>query len=233
MTSPHTPTAVAARTGFGGRLVGASAIMFAVLVLVENLVFGATGALGYADPIEDVLAYYAANRIPLAIICGLVSLYLPLLLVFVAGLHGLVQRRGAAGSDWSRLALAAAATLSAIFVLVNVTQMGLVISAGKVAEPTDAFEIVWQIHAASFAMTLPMLGTTLIGATLAAHASRLTPAWQRVLGLGGGSLLLAAGVGNLAIAEGSQLIFVGLAGFVALLVWMVATGLRLMRTKNQ
>jgi hypothetical protein len=39
-----------------------------------------------------------------------------------------------------------------------------------------AFELVWQVHAVAFASAL---GTTCIGAALAAHASGLTPAWQR------------------------------------------------------
>ena len=46
----------------------------------------------------------------------------------------------------------------------------------------------------------------------------------------GGSLLLAAGAGNLAIAGGSALLFVGLAGFAAWLVWLLATGVRLVRS---
>jgi hypothetical protein len=46
----------------------------------------------------------------------------------------------------------------------------------------------------------------------------------------GGSLLLAAGLGNFAIADGSPLIFVGLLGFVAWLVWLLATGVRLVRS---
>jgi hypothetical protein len=75
-----------------------------------------------------------------------------------------------------------------------------------------------------------MLGTTCIGVTLAAHASGLTPAWQRLLGLVGGTLLLIAGLGNFAIAEGSALIFVGLLGFLAWLVWMLTTGVRLLRS---
>ena len=75
--------------------------------------------------------------------------------MFVTGLHGLVERRGGAGADWSRLALAAGATLSAIFVLVNVLQIGLVLSAGELAEPSPAFELAWQLHAAAFALALP------------------------------------------------------------------------------
>src|SRR5207237_10237206 len=99
--------------------------------------------------------------------------------------------------------------------------------ASGLAAPPPTCGLVWQIHAAAFALTLPMLGTTCIGSALAAHASGLTPAWQRLLGMVGGSLLLAAGLGNLAIADGSALLFVGLAGFAAWLVWLLAIGVRL------
>jgi len=234
MRSPQNTATTLARSWFvRGRLVGAAAIAFAVLVVIENVLFAVTGALSYGAPIEDVLAYYAANRDAVAIVSGLVALYLPLLLVFVTGLHGLVERRGGAGADWSRLALAAGATLSAIFVLVNVLQIGLALSAGGLAGPTPAFGLVWQIHAAAFALALPMLGTTCIGSALAAHASGLTPAWQRLLGLVGGSLLLAAGAAPLAIADGSALLFVALPGLAAWLVWLLATGVRLVRSNSR
>jgi len=231
MKSPQNTATTPARSGFvRGRLVGAAAIVFAVSLAIENAVLAGTGAPAFGDPIEEVLAYYAANRVSVAIVSGLVALYLPLLLVFVTGLHGLVERRGGAGADWSRLALAAGATLSAIFVLVNVLQIGIALSAGGLAEPTPAFELVWQVHAAAFALALPTLGTTFIGAALAAHTSGLTPAWQRLLGLAGGSLLLAAGVGNVAITGGSALIFVGLLGVLAWLVWLLEIGVRLARS---
>jgi hypothetical protein len=58
--------------------------------------------------------------------------------------------------------------------------------------------MVWQLHAAAFALALPALGATFIGAALATHASGLTWPWQRLLGVAGGSLLILAGAGNLA-----------------------------------
>jgi hypothetical protein len=231
MRSPQNTATTLGRSWFvRSRLVGAAAIAFAVSVAIENAVLAGTGAPAFGDPIEEVLAYYAANRVSVAIASSAIGLSLPLLLVFVTGLHGLVERRGGAGADWSRLVLAAGATLSAIFALGDALQIGLALSAGGLAEPTPAFELVWQVHAAAFALALPTLGTTFIGAALAAHASGLTPAWQRLLGLVGGSLLLAAGVGNLAIADGSALIFVGLVGLAAWLVWLLATGVRLVRS---
>ena len=152
-----------------------------------------------------------------------------LILLFVTALHGLVQRRGGAGADWSRLAVAAGATLSALFALVIATHIAVVLAADGLAEPTPAFALIWQLHAAVFALALPALGATFIGAALATHASGLTRPWQRVLGVVGGSLPIVAGAGNLAIADGSPLLFVGVLGLATWLVWLVVTGLRLIR----
>jgi hypothetical protein len=213
-----------------GRLVGAAAIALAASMAIQNAMFVGVDAPAYGDPIEEVLAWHAQNRVVVAIAVGQEALHLPLLLGFVTGLHGLVGRRGGAGADWSRLAVAAGATLSAVFALYAVLWDGVVLSAGGLTEPSPTFELAWQMHAAAFAWSLPALGTTFIGAALAAHASGLTPAWQSLLGLVGGSLLLAAGLGNLAIADGSALIFVGLLGLAAWLVWLLATGVRLVRS---
>ena len=231
MRSPKNTATTPARSGFvRGRLVGATAIASAAAVLIDNVVVGWVNSPTYAAPMKEVLAFHAENRAAVAIAVGLEALNVPLLLLFVTGLHGLVGRRGGAGADWSRLAVAAGATFSAVMAFYAVLWDGVVLSAGELTEPTPAFEIVWQMHAAAFAWSLPALGTTFIGAALATHASRLTPPWQRLLGVAGGGLLLAAGTANLAIADGSAILFVGLPGLAAWLVWLLATGVRLVRS---
>jgi hypothetical protein len=214
------------------RVVGGAAIALAASMAIQNVMFAAAGAPAYGAPIEEVLAWHAENRVVVAIATGQEALHLPLLLGFVTGLHGLVGRRGGAGADWSRLAVAAGATLSAVSALYAVLWIGVVLSARDLAEPSPVFELAWQLHAAAFALALPALGTTFIGAALAAHTSRLTPPWQRLLGVAGGGLLLAAGAANLAIADGSALLFVGLPGLAAWLVWLLATGVRLVRART-
>jgi hypothetical protein len=209
-------------------VVGGAGVALATSVVVQNVVFFA-GAPAYSTPLGEVLAYHAENRGAVAVAFGQEAVNLPLLLLFVTGLHGLVQRRGGAGADWSRLAVAAGATLSAVIALVMSTHIAVVLAADGLAEPTPAFELVWQLHAAAFALELPVLGTTFIGAALATHASGLTRPWQRLLGVAGGSLCILAGAGNLAIADGSPLLFVGVAGFLAWPVWLFFTGLRLIR----
>src|SRR5215210_978582 len=231
MRSPKNTATTPARSGFvRGRLVGAAAIALAASMAIQNAMFVGVDPPAYGDPIEEVLAWHAQNRVAVAIAVGLQALNLPLLLGFVTGLHGLVGRRGGAGADWSRLAVAAGATLSAVFALSAVLWIGVVLSAGELAEPSPAFELAWQMHAAAFAWSMPALGATFIGAALATHASGLTPPWQRLLGVVGGGLLIAAGTANLAIADGSALLFVGLPGLAAWLVWLLATGVRLVRS---
>src|SRR5215212_4565464 len=234
--SLHVPVGAAAATtepaptrALRVRVVGATAIASAALGLIENTRVGWVGSPTYAAPIKEVLAFHAHHSAAGAIAVGLEALNVPLLLLFLTGLHGLVGRRGGAGADWSRLAVAAGATLSAVMAFYAVLWDGVVLSAGELTEPSPVLELAWQMHAAAFAWSLPALGTTFIGAALATHASRLTPPWQRLLAAAGGSLLLVAGVGNLAIADGSPLLFVGVAGLAAWLVWLVVTGLRLIR----
>jgi hypothetical protein len=213
------------------RAMGAAAIALAASLLIENVVVVA-GSPSYGAPMKEVLAYHAEHRGSVAIAVGLQALYLPLLLVFLTGLHGLVGRRGGAGADWSRLAVAAGATFSAVFAVYAVLWDGVVLSAGDLAEPSPEFVLAWHMHAAAFALAMPALGTTFIGAALATHATRLTPRWQLLLGVAGGGLLLAAGAANLAIADGSAFLFVGVPGYFAWMVWLLATGVRLVRART-
>ena len=228
MSEAATPAVAAGNRVSTTRIVGGAGVALAASVAIENAVLAGAGGPPFSAPLKEVLAF-AQNRDAVAIGVGLQAVELPLLLIFVTGLHGLVGRRGAAGTDWSRLAVAAGATFSAIYALVTVNLIGVVLSARGLAEPTPAFQLAWQLHAAAFALALPALGATFIGAALATHASGLTRPWQRLLGVAGGSLLILAGAGNLAIADGSPLLFVGLPGFAAWLVWLVVTGLRLIR----
>src|ERR671921_1708377 len=230
VSTAATPAVAAGNRVSTTRIVGATAIAVAALVLIDNVLVASLDSPPYGAPMKEVLAFHAAHGAAVGTAVGLEALNVPLLLLFVTGLHGLVGRRGGAGADWSRLAVAAGATLSAVMAFYAVLWDGVVLSAGELTEPSPVLELAWQMHAAAFAWSLPALGATFIGAALATHASGLTPAWQRLLGVAGGGLLLAAGAANLAIADGSAILFVGVAGLAAWLVWLLATGVRLVRS---
>src|ERR687886_1326125 len=110
MSEAATPAVAAGNRVSMTRIVGAAAIAFAVSVVIDNAVLSGAEAPTFGAPIEQVLAF-AQHRDAVAIAVGLQAVELPLLLIFVTGLHGLVGRGGAAGADWSRPAVAAGAAL--------------------------------------------------------------------------------------------------------------------------
>src|ERR687894_240970 len=113
MSEAATPAVAAGNRVSTTRIVGGAGVALAASVVVQNAMF--TGAPTYAAPLGEVLAYFAENRGAVAVAVGQEAVNMLLLLLFVTGLHGLVQRRGGAGADWSRLAVAAGATFSAGF----------------------------------------------------------------------------------------------------------------------
>jgi len=229
MNEAATPTATEAGRVSTERTAGVIAIAYAASMIVQNVLFAFPTAPNYSDPLDIVLAYHAQNQRTLAVTSGLEAMNMVLLLLFVTALHGLVERRGGMGTGWSRLAVAAGSTLAALSALTIATHIAVVLAAAGLAEPTPAFGLMWQLHAATFALSLPALGATFIGAALATHASGLTRPWQRLFGVAGGSLPILAGIGNLAIAGGSPLLFIGVLGLAMWLVWLIVTGLRLFR----
>src|SRR5204862_6891208 len=83
----HVPASAAVATrgpipspAFGERVVGAAAIALVASLVIQNAMFAWAGAPAYGDPIEEVLAWHAENRVVVAIATGQEALHLPLLL---------------------------------------------------------------------------------------------------------------------------------------------------------
>src|SRR5262245_1693744 len=144
--SEAAPAVVAGNRVSTTRIVGVIAVAYAASLIVQNALFAISGAPEYGDPLGAVLTYHAENQGVLAVTLGLEAINMVLLLSFVTTLHGLVQRRGGVGADWSRLAVAAGATLSALFALLIATHIAVVLAANELTEPTPAFELMWQLH---------------------------------------------------------------------------------------
>ena len=173
-----------------------------------------------------MLACSATSSARAAAASGLFALNLPLLLLFVASLQTLASGVQEARL-WIDFGTMGTVVLIALFGVVAATQITAVIIAE--AGPTPAFEALWSLHNAAFAINFSALAATLLGLSVGAYAASITPAWQRTVGVLGATLLLVSGVANGAVAGGSAIVFVGLAGFALWLAWLVATGVRLLR----
>src|SRR5919199_1696110 len=99
MSEAATPAVAAGNRVSTTRIVGATAIAVAALVLIDNVVVGWVDSPTYGAPLKEVLAFHADHRAAVAIAVGLEALNVPLLLLFVTGLHGLVAPRGGRWRD--------------------------------------------------------------------------------------------------------------------------------------
>ncbi|TVR85645.1 MAG: hypothetical protein EA416_16455 [Trueperaceae bacterium] len=214
-TTTSTPARAAAIGAFG----------FAAGVAVQNFVL-LIGMPDASATMPEAAAWLADNPGRAATASALVGVNLPFLSFFTAALRSLTRDTQAARL-WSDLGSLAVVVLASTFAVVAATQIASTLVAGAGATPI--FTALWSLHNAAFAMSFSALAVTLLGFSIGAHAAGISPAWQRGVGLLAAVLLLVAGLANTAVAGGSPIVFVGLLGFALWLVWLVTTGVRLLR----
>ena len=88
---------------------------------------------------------------------------------------------------------------------------------------------MWVIHNAVFGFLLASIGIALAGLTRAAAVTGLlSPRWSTA-GLVGGGLLVAGAMTTPAIIDGSPTMFIGVAGFVVWIAFVIRTSVALLR----
>lgn len=170
--------------------------------------------------------WYEANRFRIIIANAMVGLTFPALLAFGAAMFEL-GRDNTSARIWMLMGAFGGVSMVGVFSIVIAGNIVAVLSAtgGGVL-----FELAWNLHNAAFAVNMTVLGAAFLGFSAGAYAAGLTPAWLRMAGLTGASLLLLTGFGNTVVAGGSAFALIGFAGFLLWLVWIIALGLRLLRT---
>ena len=222
-----TATTTAAPTGTftPARAAALGALGFAAGVFVQNA-FLLVGMPDASAPASEAATWLTENRARAGAASALVGVNLPLLLLFTASLRSLSRDTPAArlGVDLGSFAVV---VLAAVFAVVAATQIAATLIADGGATP--AFASLWTLHNAAFSISFTALGVTLLGFSIGAYSAGLSVRWQRSVGLVSAALLLVAGLSNTAVAAGSPMIYVGLAGFALWIVWLVSTGVRLLR----
>ncbi len=109
-------------------------------------------------------------------------------------------------------------------------ELVLITNIESLAEEPALIETLWQLQSAAMIFNGLALALALLGLSRAARLSGLTPAWQEAMGLGAALAFFIAAVAAVASLEGSPIGFLGLPAFVAWLLWLALTSLRLLRS---
>jgi ethanolamine utilization microcompartment shell protein EutS len=176
---------------FGTRL----ALLGALLYLSEWLVIPFVADLPTDDLGDDasaIAAEYAGHGTELAFLAGWLSFALLGRILFVAALRSAFRE-----SAGARILLDVAVAAMAVSVAVEIVQLGLVATAGWLAEAGADPSAIAGLDAAAtvlFGLVLAPVGASVLAGSVAMVASGLFPRWVGWLGVIAGALVVVGGV---------------------------------------
>lgn len=210
------------------RAAGIGAITFAAVVLVQNVIRGASAPANDAA-IPDVLRHYADHRGITIVLVATFIVSATALFTFLGGVWRRLQ-------DGPRPGMAAAGLLGAIgviglFGVVVGAEQALSVAAGRDTPSESAIDALWSLHNGAFSVLSLSLAVALFGLAKAGVAAGITPAvYERLAPIGAGLLVVSATAGPLIAAGEAMPVFaLGGIGFLIWLSFLVATGRRLVR----
>jgi hypothetical protein len=208
-----------------GLLGGIGGLVFAGGVLVQNAMrakFPANDA-GAAE----VMKYYADHR---AVTLAL-AVMMPIGLVGLTTFLGAVLARVARGAGRAAAVTGAfgAAGIIATFTMLTAFDVAIAGYIHRGAADVAVVDGMWVVHNAVFGFLLASIGIALAGLSRASIASGLLSTRWAKAGLVGGGLLVAGAATTPAIVGGSPTMFIGVAGFVVWVAFVIRTSVALLR----
>ena len=175
----------------------------------------------------DVMAYYADHRATTVALAVLMPIGLVSLTTFLGAVLARVAR--GAGRAAAITGAFGAAGIIATFTMLTAFDVAIAGYVHRGAADVAVVDGLWVVRNAIFGLLLASIGIALAGLSRAAVAAGLLSARWRTAGLVGGGLLVAGAVTTPAIIDASPTMFVGVAGFVVWLAFVVRTSVALLR----
>lgn len=208
-----------------GLVGGTGGLAFVISVIVQN-------GLRAGFPANDanaarVAAYYGGHRgvsLALAVLfpigaLGLAAFLGAMLARLGRGHHQAAAYGGAFG----------AAGIVAAYTMLVATDLAIAGYVHRGSPAPDVVDGLWVLHNAIFGVLLVSIGIALAGLSAAASVSGLIAEWWKALGLVGAALLLAAAATTPAIIDAGPTLFIGLAGFLVWIAFVIVSSVRLLR----
>jgi hypothetical protein len=210
------------------RAAGCGALTFAVTVIAQNLIRGATAPGNGASP-ALVLSHFSGH--------GTISFVLAAtyvvggigMAVFLGGVLRPLLAGGRPG--WAVTGVVGAVCIMAVFGLVVAAEQALTLAAHLDHPSIGAIQALWVLHNSIFTILDLSIAVALMGLARAATAAAMTPkAFDRLAPLGA-AMLLVGTIAGPAIAVGHAMARVAVTGlgFLIWLAFLIVTGLRLVR----
>lgn len=212
------------------RLAGWLAIVFVVVLIIQNVLRSASAPANDASP-ADILRYVDSSQAMLSV---LLALFVPGLLALFGFVSGFLARARRLGIDspWTTFGLVGVILIGALFSASNAIEAALVATAPQLTADAGLVSLLWRLHTALFALNFAAIGAALLGLSRVSAAAGLVNRPIAMMALLGAALLFAGAIPVVAVAGGSGWFYVALPGFGLWIVWLAATGIGLIRTAS-
>jgi hypothetical protein len=211
------------------RAAGWGALTFAVTVIVQNVIRGAS-APGNDATGTEVLTHYADHG---AIMFALVSTYVVSGIGLAVFLGGAMRRLLATSRrGWALTGVVGATSVMTMFAVVVAAEQALTVAAHTDRPDVGAIEALWALHNSVFTVLDFSIAVALLGLSRAGIADGMTPGSFTRLAPLGAALLLVGTLAGPAIAAGHAMVLFAVTGlgFLLWLAFLVVTGVRLVRS---
>ncbi len=213
-----------------GRLgwAGLGGIVFAVTIIVQNILRGAGSPANDADP-AAVVHYFATHRGIEWTLVVLFSIGGFGITLFAGGLWARTTSADPRTRPWAQTGVIGVCGIVAIFSTMVACEVALMTLAHQPAAAPEAVTVVWLLHNSVFAVLTLSMAVALLGLSQAASQTRVVPALFKPVGIVGASLLALNTALAPAVAETSTpLLAFGLAGFVCWVAFVATAGYTLL-----
>ncbi|MFM2078263.1 MAG: hypothetical protein RJA49_2153 [Actinomycetota bacterium] len=213
------------------RLAGAGGITFAAIVMLQNILRGATSP-GNGASNAELLTHYADHRGITFVLVGTFVLSGAGLALFLGG----AMRRMLAGErrGWALTGFVGAVGIMAVFAVVVGTEQALSVVATRNQPSPAAMEALWALHNSVFTVLDLFIAAALLGLSRAGIAAGITPRAFARLAPVASAMLMVGSIAGPSIAAGDAMPLFGVAGlgFAVWLAFLTTTGIRLVRSSE-
>jgi hypothetical protein len=210
------------------RAAGAGAITFALVVVVQNLIRGASAPAMDAGG-SKILTHYAGHGATTFVLAATYVITGIGMALFLGGASRRLLSSGRPG--WAVTGIVGAVSIMGLFAIVVGAEQAIGVVANQAHPNLGAIEALWALHNSVFTVLDFSIAVALIGLSRAGIAAGLTPGVFARLAPVGAALLLVGTLTGPATASGDTMAFfaITVVGFLVWLSFLVATGLRLVR----
>jgi hypothetical protein len=224
-----TTTPPAARRLDERRLAGIGAIGFATLVVITNILQGATPALDAEA--SEIVTYITDHRAENVFATASFALAAPFLLMFASAFYGRLRAIGRPDDlVWARFGMIGALLILPTFAAVVVQRLVLLAGTDEIIGTPELVTLVWRVEMAAFLVNVLPLSAAILGFGVAGARAGLLPAWFRLWAPVAAVVGILTSASALAGLEGSPTGFAGLVPFATWMVLLFVSGVRQLRS---